>query len=60
MLSSISWPDAKSIPPFVTVENVSPVVQWLGRGAFTSVAQVPSLVWELRSHIKWLHAGSKK
>ena len=33
------------------------VVQWLGFGAFTTVAQVQSLVWELRSHIKPLHTA---
>lgn len=31
------------------------VVEWLGFGAFTPVAQVRSLVWETRSHIKPLH-----
>lgn len=36
------------------------VVSWLGFGAFTAVAQVQSLVWELRSHIKPLHAMAEK
>ena len=36
------------------------VVQRLGLGAFTAVTQVQSLVWELRSHIKLLHAVAKK
>ena len=30
--------------------GISLAVQWLGFGAFTAVAQVPSLVRELRSH----------
>ena len=36
------------------------VVQRLGLGTFTAVTQVQSLVWELRSHIKLLHAVAKK
>ena len=35
------------------------VVWWLGFSAFTAVAWVQSLIWELRSHIKLLHAGQK-
>ena len=36
------------------------VVWWLGLSAFTIVALVQSLVWELRSHIKPLQATAKK
>ena len=36
------------------------VVHWIGFGTFTTVAQVQSLVWELRSLIKLLHAEPKK
>ena len=36
------------------------VVQWLGLSAFTAMAWVQSLVWELRSHVKLLHAVAKK
>ena len=36
------------------------VAQWLGLSAFTAAAWVQSLVWELRSHIKPLHATAKK
>ena len=32
----------------------------MGLGAFTAAVQVQSLVWELRSHIKLLHALAKK
>lgn len=32
------------------------MAQWLGFGAFTTVARVPSLVLELRSHLKLWHA----
>ena len=35
------------------------MVQWLGLGAFTAVAWVQSLVWELRSHIKLLRTTAK-
>ena len=31
----------------------------LGLSAFTTAAQVQSLVWEVRSHIKPLHAAAK-
>ena len=34
---------------------------WIsGLGVFTTMAWVQSLVWELRSHIKALHAMDKK
>ena len=33
---------------------------WLGLGAFTTAAQVQSLIWELRPHIKPWHAKAKK
>ena len=33
------------------------VVQWLGRGAFPAVAQVQSLIRELRSHKQHVEAG---
>ena len=33
---------------------------WIGFGAFTTVAWVRSLAWELRSHIKLLHTVTKK
>ena len=36
------------------------MVLWSGFGAFTAAAQVQSLVWELRSHLKLLHAVAKK
>ena len=36
------------------------VVWWLGFSTFTAAAQVKSLVWELRSHFKLLHAAAKK
>ena len=36
------------------------VVLWLGLHAFTTVAWVRSLVWELRSHNKPLHTTTKK
>ena len=36
------------------------MVQWLGFGAFSTVVQVQLLIWELRSHIKPLHAMAKK
>ena len=36
------------------------VVQWLGLGAFITVAWVQSLAWELRSHNKPLQAEAKK
>ena len=36
------------------------MAQWLGFGAFTSVAWVQSQVWELRFHIKPLHAMAKQ
>ena len=36
------------------------VVLWLGLGTFTTAAQVRSLVWKLRSHIKGLHTAAKK
>ena len=36
------------------------MVKWLGLGALTTAAQVQSLVWELRSHSKVLHAKAKK
>ena len=36
------------------------MVQWLGFGAFTAVAQVQSLVWELGFHIKPPHAVAQK
>ena len=34
--------------------------QWLGVHTFTSTAQVQSLVWQLRSHIKLFHIVTKK
>lgn len=36
------------------------VVQWLRPDTFNAAAWVQSLVWELRSHIKLLHAMTKK
>ena len=36
------------------------IVLWLGFGALTAVAWVQSLLWELRCHIKPLHASAKK
>ena len=36
------------------------VVQWLGLSAFTAVAQVQSLVRELKSHKPWGVAKNKK
>lgn len=36
------------------------MVWWLGLGAFTAVALVQSLVWDLRSHIKLLQTVAKK
>ena len=36
------------------------MVYWLELGAFTSVAWVQSLVWELRAHIKLLHTVAKR
>lgn len=36
------------------------MAQGLGFCAFTTVAQVRPLVWELRAHIKTLHALTKK
>ena len=36
------------------------VVLWLGFGTLTTVAVKRSLVWELRSHIKPLHAAALK
>ena len=36
------------------------VVYWLGFGAFTTVAQVQSLIWVLRSHFKPLDVVGKK
>ena len=35
------------------------MAQWLGLGAFPATAQIQSLVWELRSHIKPLHVMAK-
>ena len=36
------------------------MVQWLGFGAFTTVAWIQSPVWKLRPHIKLLHSTVKK
>ena len=56
------------IPSFISPHYGSPpdkeqawsslVVAWLGFGAFTTAAQVQSLVWELRFHLK--HFWAKK
>ena len=35
------------------------MAQWLGFSAFIAVAHVQSQVWDLRSHIKPLHATAK-
>ena len=35
------------------------MVKWLGLGAFTVVAQVQSLLWRLRAHVKPLHSVAK-
>ena len=36
------------------------VAQWIGFSAFTAVARVQFLVWDLRSHIKPLNAVAEK
>lgn len=36
------------------------MVEWLGFGAFTHVAQVPAPVWELRVYIEVLLAKAKE
>ena len=35
------------------------VVYWLGLGGFTTIAQIQSLLWELRPYNKLLHAKTK-
>lgn len=45
----------------IVTTRCSLVVWWLGLSTFTqAVARVQSLVWNLRSHIKPLHAWTKK
>ena len=36
------------------------MAQWGGHDAFTAVAPVQALLWDLRAHIKLLHAMAKK
>ena len=43
----------------MSTRGSSRVVQWLGLNVFTAVTWVQPLVWELRSHIKLLHATAK-
>lgn len=45
--------------PICALYASSLVVWWLERAAFTTVAQVPSLVGELSSHIKRLYAAAE-
>ena len=35
------------------------MVSWLGFSTCTAVARVPSLVWEVRSHVKLLYTAAK-
>ena len=41
-------------------EGTSSVAEWLGFWAFTAVAQVQFLVWELISHKQWVVEKKKK